>query len=280
MVLFKDLSKNGKDLLTKDFPSKKELKWEMPQKDDLSLTATVAFQDSDISASINPKYNYKPLNAEISATFETQQIVKTDITVKDQLVKGMKNVFKFQLDPVNKMTIRKELEYVDRRYTIAAGLDILNPKSQNIVGSGVYSLNTFDVGVEAEYSLAKSELRRVQLAGQTKIEPYNMEIGAFAKFAGDNKEFGVNIFERYSKQTLIAVEVAANPEKQAITSATVGVSTALDNDTGVKTKLQYDGTIGLAFSRKVSDSLKIIFGTTVNVQSGIKGWGIQATVAN
>jgi hypothetical protein len=279
MVLFKDLSKNGKDLLTKDFPTKMEVKIEVPQKEDLWGSASIVYQGSDFSASLNPKYYYRPYNAEISATFESQQAVKTDITVKDLFAKGLKNIFKFQVDPVNKLTIRKELEYTNTGYAVAAGVDILNPKSQNIVGSGVYSFsNTIDLGLEAEYSLLKSEVRRVHAVAQVKYDPYNAELGFFAKRTGATSEIGANIYERFSKDYTGALEVAFNPEKQGISNATVGLQAVIDPSTAAKAKLQIDGTVGVAVARRVTSNVKVILGGSVNTQTGVKGFGFTSTV--
>jgi len=263
-ILFKDLSKDATDLLTKDFPTKLELKSVFSNADGTTFTAKVAREaDGSLSGSFNPKINAKAYGVELSTTFNSSKEVEIETSIADKLADGLKLKLKSSITDAsgkpNKLST--EVEYRHETFSFGSSFEIINPKGQSIKTSVFVPLSSsLGAGLEANYALGSApQLKNLNTALLYAQDDYSALI---YRNSGSNLVFGTTLFKKIRSNVKFAADVAWDVAKKP--EVTVGTETALDNAT-VKTKFGTNGRVGFAFKTALNEYVKYIVGVEVNV---------------
>jgi voltage-dependent anion channel protein 2 len=276
-VLFKDVGKRLKDLLTKDFPSEKQenkVEWRGKTSNGVNVESNLTVNsDGSVVGKIIPSYKIKEYNTNFTVDLSTKRENKVEICVEDKPLDGLKiTVAGNERGDAYWGTGGVEFRHENGNFT--ASVDYGEEKGATLKGSlllGTAAAESVTVGADAEYLIGQdnSVLKTVN----TKLTYANPEfdIGLFCRINNekDTNEVGVSYFHKINNDFLVGSEIAIDPAKALENKPKLVMAThyVLERDTVLKGKFDTSGLLGLSFSQKLNDRARVVVGSTIDTNN-------------
>lgn len=259
--LYADLGKKPSDLLDKEFPTVNKLEWKgkTPLSGvNLELSAT-RNADGSVVGVLNPKYRFAAHGVALSATVDTNRVVKVEGSV-EELLPGLKTTV---TGHGNTDSITIDAEYKHEYLTLTGSVDLLAAKGNTIKTSGVIGFDGFALGLQAEYTTDKTW---TQANGILSYSRPDFVASIYSKMRAN--KVGGSYYQRVNDRVSVGAQVEFDVAKtEDAGKLTVGGSYDYDPWTTVKTKFSTDGRVGFSYAARLNKNARLIIGSSFNANN-------------
>ncbi|KAK7048589.1 eukaryotic porin/Tom40 [Favolaschia claudopus] len=262
---WKDLGKSSTDLLQKDYPfqgTALEVKTKTPS----NVTFKVAGNRNThgaITGDIESKMLNKQHGLTLTNTWNTLNVLKTQVELDNQITQGLKLDLVTSIAPskgMNKSAVLNAV-YKQSGFHSRASIDVL--KGPTFTADTVLGRDGFLVGAEAAYNLTEGRISRYALAAGFNAPEYAVTLHAL----NDLKSFSASYYHRVSADVEAGAKAVYDPKlTNGGVSIEVGTKTYLDSAAFVKAKINNAGVLALGYTQSLRPGLKASFGLALDTQ--------------
>lgn len=257
-----DLGKSARDLFSKGY-NYGFFKLECKTKTSSGVNFTTSGgQNSDTgksNGSLETKYKCSDYGLTFTEKWTTENILGTEITIEDQIAKGLKLTFDTSFAPASgkksgKIKTAYKREYLNLNCDV--DFDFAGP---TIHGAAVLGYNGWLAGYQMSFDTSKSKLAKSNFAVGFTTDDFTLHTNV-----NDGAEFGGSIYQRVNSD----FETGVNLSWTAGTNATrfaLGAKYTPDRDSTFRAKINNTSQIGLSYQQKIRD------GVTLTLSSMIEG---------
>ncbi|KAM3868585.1 non-selective voltage-gated ion channel VDAC1 isoform 2-T2 [Diretmus argenteus] len=266
-----DLGKSARDVFTKGYGFgviKLDLKTKSENGLEFTSTGSANTETSKVAGSLETKYKWAEHGLTFTEKWNTDNTLGTEITLEDQMAKGLKLTFDSSFSPntgfpppkliflsnVLSSSVRKKSGKIKTGYKrdhINIGCDVdYDINGTAIHGAGVVGYEGWLAGYQMTFEAGRNRITQSNFAVGFKTDEFQLHTNV-----NDGTEFGGSIYQKVNDQLETAVNLAW---------------TAGNSNTrfGIAAKYQIDADA--AFSAKVNNSSLVGLGYTQTLKPGIK----------
>jgi len=276
-VLFKDVGKRLKDLLTKEFPSEKQenkVEWKGKTANGVTVETNLTVNsDGSVVGKITPSYKVKDYGANLTLDMTTKREFKAEVSVEDKPVDGLKSTL-----AVNSKgdeywgTVSAEFRHAVGNCT--ASLDYGQEKGHNLKGSLLVGTNAADqitAGGDIDYLIGHDSnlIKTINTKLGYASNEFDMAAYCHINNEKDITEVGVSYYHKANNEFSVGAEVAIDPSKALENKPKLVLAAQynLNLDSSVKGKFDTSGQLGFSFSQKLNNNTKFTLGSTVDTNN-------------
>ncbi|KAF5913445.1 hypothetical protein HPG69_017063 [Diceros bicornis minor] len=250
---YADLGKSARDVFTKGYGFgliKLDLKTKSENGLEFTSSGSANTETTKVTGSLETKYRWTEYGLTFTEKWNTDNTLGTEITVEDQLARGLKLTFDSSFSPnTGKKNAKIKTGY--KREHINLGCDVdFDIAGPSVRGALVLGYEGWLAGYQMNFETAKSRVTQSNFAVGYKTDEFQLHTNV-----NDGTEFGGSIYQKVNKKLETAVNLAW---------------TAGNSNTrfGIAAKYQIDPDA--CFSAKVNNSSLIGLGYTQTLKPGIK----------
>jgi len=254
-----DLGKNARDLFSKGF-NYGFYKFECKTKTNAGVEFTTNGNfnhESKINGSLETKYKWSVYGLTFREKWNTDNTLGTEITIEDQLTKGLKLSFDTNFTPQTGKKSGKIKSSYKREYmnaNVDVDFDFAGPTIHSALVLGHYGWLT---GCQISFDTSKSKLTKNNLTigydGGDFILNTNVN---------DMSEFGGSYFHRLSKEIETGAQISWTAGSNA-TRLGLAAKYTPEKETTFRAKVSNNGQIGLSCQQKLKDGMTLTLSTLI-----------------
>jgi len=289
---FSDIGKDSRDLISDDFPSEGTVKLTTQSKTPDGVTAKATLRRyqkggrEQVDAVIEPKYEWKEKNVEISGKLSTTNEYSANVVVKD-LIKGSKIEFSGtsnEKSSTSKIVLSHKTDPAAAKITVTFPLDLSPKKSQTKINGDVVIQYPDNFFVGGNVSLDVNEKMGFKVEGVVGFTQNQLQVtgrGSYAPPPSSRENstilWGASLFHKISENFKWALDFDTD---HALKRGPVGVIACdykVDNFTSVKGKCSVtnlskpEARVALSAKQKVNSYLALSLGADLNVRNILSG---------
>ncbi|XP_046355008.1 voltage-dependent anion-selective channel protein 2-like [Haliotis rufescens] len=251
---YSDLGKSARDLFSKGF-NYGFWKLEAKTKTDSGVQFTTSGSSSSdtgkVSGSLETKYKWNEYGLTFTEKWDTDNVLKTEITIEDQIAQGLKLAFDTSFAPQTgkksgKIKTGYKMDYLNLNCDV--DFDFAGPA---IHGAAVLGYQGWLAGYQMSFDTAKSKLTKSNFAVGYSAGDFTLHTNI-----NDGQEFAGSIYQRVNDD----LETGVNLSWTSGTNATrfaLGAKYTLDKNSSLNAKVNNSSQIGLGYSQKLRDGVKL-----------------------
>lgn len=260
---YADLGKSARDLFSKGFNYgvyKAEVKTKSTSGIDFTVNCSSNHDTKKFLGSLETKYKWSDYGITFTEKWNTDNVLATEVTVEDQLLKGLKLSFDTQFVPQSgKKSGKIKSEYKHDHFHSNLDVDF-NFAGPTVFGAVVFGHRGWLAGYQMALDTAKT--------AKSLLSQSNFAIGyckddlTLHTSVKDGSEFAGSVFHRINSRLETAVHVdwtVASSE----TKFGVGAKYCPDRDTTLRAKLNNASQIALSYQQKIRDGVTMTLSTQI-----------------
>ncbi|XP_071105863.1 non-selective voltage-gated ion channel VDAC2-like [Haliotis cracherodii] len=257
---YSDLGKSARDLFSKGF-NYGFWKLEAKTKTDSGVQFTTSGSSSSdtgkVSGSLETKYKWNEYGLTFTEKWDTDNVLKTEITIEDQIAQGLKLAFDTSFAPQTgkksgKIKTGYKMDYLNLNCDV--DFDFAGPA---IHGAAVLGYQGWLAGYQMSFDTAKSKLTKSNFAVGYSAGDFTLHTNI-----NDGQEFAGSIYQRVNSD----LETGVNLSWTSGTNATrfaLGAKYTLDKNSSLNAKVNNSSQIGLGYSQKLRDGVKLTISSLI-----------------
>ncbi|XP_065158279.1 voltage-dependent anion-selective channel-like isoform X1 [Atheta coriaria] len=270
---YSDLGKNARDVFGKGFHFgliKLDVKTKTGSGVEFNTTGTSNQENSEVFGSLETKYKVKDYGLTFAEKWNTDNTLGTELTVQDQLLKGLKLGGEFNFAPHSGNKAGKvKSAFTNDMVAVNADVDI-NQDGPIINAAAVIGYQGWLAGYQAGYDINNKKLTKNNFAlGFTTgdfILHTNVQFasgGADDGGSNDGQEFGSSIFQRVSPRLETGIQIAWASGGNN-TRFGIGAKYDLDDGASLRAKINNASQIGLGYQQRLRDGVTLTLSTLID----------------
>lgn len=204
-----------------------------------------------VVGSLETKYKWTDYGLTFTEKWDTDNVLKTEITIEDQIAKGLKVAFDTSFAPqTGKKSGKIKTGYKQDYLNVNCDVDF-DFAGPTIHGAAVLGYQGWLAGYQMSFDSAKSKLTKSNFAVGYSGGDFILHTNI-----NDGQEFAGSIYQKVNDD----LETGVNLSWQSGTNATrfaVGAKYTLDKDSSIHAKVNNSSQIGLGYSQKLRDGVKL-----------------------
>jgi len=266
---YADLGKTAKDLFNKGYnygTVKLDVKTRTKNEIDFNLTGE---HNTDVQKSIGTleaKYKSAAHGLTFVEKWNTDNILKSELSVEDALAKGLKLVLDTSFSPASgKKNGVLKTSYKHEKFLLNTDvdLDLSGPVVHNSLVVGHLG---WLFGLQTTFDTAKSQLTRNNFAVGYQASDFTLHTNV-----NDGTEVGGSIYQRVNSDLDLGVSLSWSSVNNQ-TRFALASKYQLDKTASVQAKVNNLSQIGLAYSQQLRDGVKLVLSGLVDAKN-INGGG-------
>lgn len=266
---YADLGKSAKDLFNKGYnygTVKLDVKTRTQNEIDFNLTGE---HNNDVQKSLGTleaKYKASAYGLTFVEKWNTDSILKSELTVEDSLVKGLKVGLDTSFAPASgKKSGVLKTSYKHDKFLLNTDidLDLAGPVVHNslVVGHLGWLL-----GLQTSFDTSKSQLTRSNFAVGYQANDFTLHTNV-----NDGTEVGGSIFQRVNPDLDLGVSLSWSSVNNS-TRFALASKYQLDKYASVQAKVNNLSQVGLSYTQQLRDGVKLILSSLIDAKN-INGGG-------
>lgn len=258
---YSDLGKNARDVFSKGYHFGL-FKLDVKSKTQSGVEFTTAGHSNQdngkVFGSLETKYKYKEHGLTFSEKWNTDNTLTSEVSVEDQLVKGLKLSFDGSFAPqTGSKTGRFKTSYSHEKVRLDGdvNIDLAGPL---VNASGVVAYQGWLAGYQLAFDTQKSKLTANNFALGYKTGDFVLHTNV-----NDGHAFGGSIYQRCSDKLETGVQLSWTSGTNN-TQFGVAAKYDLDKDACVRAKVNNASQIGLGYQQKLRDGITLTLSTLVD----------------
>lgn len=261
---YSDLGKSARDLFNKGYNYgfyKLEAKTKASNGVSFTTNGSSNHDSSKFNGSLETKYKWSDYGLTFTEKWNTDNTLGTEITIEDQIVKGLKLAFDTQFAPQTgkkngKIKTSYKQEYVNVNCDV--DFDFAGP---TIHGAAVAGYNGWLAGYQMSFDTSKSKLSRSNFAVGYTAGDFTLNTSV-----NDGSEFAGSVYQRVNKELETGVQLNWTAGSNA-TKFGIAAKYTLDKDSSVRAKVNNASQIGLSYQQKIRDGVTLTLSSLVEGKS-------------
>lgn len=257
---YADLGKSARDIFAKGFnygSSKMDCSTKTSNDVDFTVKLNSNSDTGKVSGGLETKYKLSEYGLTFEEKWNTDNILATEITIEDQLCKGLKLAFESSFAPQTgkksgKIKTGYKMDYVNLGCDV--DFDFAGP---TVHGTAVLGYNNFLGGYQMSFDTSKSKLTKSNFACGYSAGDFTLHCNV-----NDGSEFGGSLYQRINDDLEGAVNLAWTAGNSA-TRFGVGAKYTLDKDSYVNMKVNNSSQLGIGYTQKLRDGVKLTMSTLI-----------------
>jgi len=257
---YADLGKSARDLFTKGFNYgfyKLEVKTKTPGGAEFNTTSSSNHDSGKFFGNIESKYKWSDYGLVLTEKWNTDNSLGTELTIEDQLLKGLKLSFDTSFAPhtgkkSGKIKTAYKREYVNTNCDI--DFDFAGP---TIHGAAVLGYKGWLGGAQLVFDTSKSKLSQCNFAVGYTANDLTLHTAV-----NDGSEFSGSIHQKVNDELDLGISLNYASGSN-VTRFGVAAKYTVDRDTTFRGKLSNSGQIGLSFQQKIRNGLTLTLSSLV-----------------
>jgi len=259
---YADLGKAARDLFSKGFNyGFYKLESNTTTKNGISfkLTGSQNHDSNSTSGGLETKYKCKDYGLTFTEKWNTDNTLGTEVTIEDQLVKGLKLTFDTQFAPQTgkksgKVKSAYKREYINTNCDV--DFDFAGP---TVHGAAVIGYQGWLAGYQMSFDTSKSKLTKNNFAVGYTAGDFTLHTAV-----NDGSQFSGSYHQKLTKELESGVQLSWASGSNA-TKLALAAKYSPDRDTIIRAKIDNASQIGLSYQQRVRD------GVTLTLSSMIEG---------
>ncbi|CAI9717883.1 voltage-dependent anion-selective channel protein 2-like [Octopus vulgaris] len=257
---YADLGKSSRDLFSKGYNYgffKLECKTKTSKGVSLTTSGNSNSESGKVNGSLETKYKWEEYGMTFSEKWNTDNILATEITVEDQIAKGLKVSFDTSFAPQTGKRSGKIKTGYKNDY-INGGVDVdFEFAGPTVHGALVLGYMGWLAGYQMSFDTSKSKLSRSNFAVGYSAGDFTLHTNV-----NDGTEFCGSIYQHVNPKLDIGVNLSWTSNSN-VTRFGLGGKYILDSDTSVSAKINNSSQLGLGYSQKLRDGVVMTLSTLV-----------------
>jgi len=266
---YTDLGKSAKDLFNKGYNYglvKLDVKTRTKNEIDFNVTGE---HNTDIQKSLGTleaKYKSNLYGITFLEKWNTDNILKSELTVEDQLLKGLKLTLDTSYSPASgKKGALIKTAYKHDKFLLNNDIDF-DFAGPVINSSLVFGHQGWLAGLQTTYDTAKSKLTHSHFAVGYQAADFTLHTNV-----NDGTEVGGSIYQKINDKLEMGVSLSWSSESNA-TRFALASKYAIDKDATLQAKVNNLSQIGFGYTQQLRDGVKLILSALVDGKN-INGGG-------
>lgn len=270
-----DLGKVARDLFSKGYnygQYKVEAKTKTASGVEFTTNGSSDHANGQFVGNLETKYNWKDLGVTFNEKWNTENTLATEVSVEDQLVKGLKVALDTKFAPqTGKKSGKIKTEYKYDYVHTNLDLDIA---SLTIFGSAVVGYNGWLAGYQL--ALDTSKTAKSLLAQNNFAIGYSKDDLILHAAVNDGSEFQASVSQKVNSRLETAISmnwtVGSNDTKFGF-----GAKYCPDRDTTVRAKVNNASQVGVSYQHRIRDGVNLTLSSLIegkNLNQGGHKFGI------
>jgi len=266
---YADLGKTAKDLFNKGYnygTVKLDVKTKTKNDIDFNLTGEHNIDVQKSLGTLEAKYKSAANGLTFVEKWNTDNILKSELTLEDNLVKGLKLVLDTSFSPASgKKSGVLKTSYKHDKFLLNTDvdLDLAGPVVHNSLVVGHLG---WLFGLQTSFDTAKSQLTRNNFAVGYQASDFTLHTNV-----NDGTEVGGSIYQRVNSDLDLGVSLSWSSVNNQ-TRFALASKYQLDKTASVQAKVNNLSQIGLSYSQQLRDGVKLIMSALVDGKN-INGGG-------
>nr|ADI56517.1 voltage-dependent anion channel 2-like protein [Haliotis diversicolor] len=251
---YSDLGKSAMDLFSKGFNYgfwKLDAKTKTESRVQFTTSGSSSSDTGKVSGSLETKYKWNEYGLTFTEKWDTDNVLKTEITIEDQIAQGLKLAFDTSFAPQTgkksgKIKTGYKMDYLNLNCDV--DFDFAGPA---IHGAAVLGYQSWLAGYQMSFDTAKSKLTKSNFAVGYSAGDFTLHTNI-----NDGQEFAGSIYQRVNDE----LETGVNLSWTSGTNATrfaLGAKYTLDKNSSLNAKVNNSSQIGLGYTQKLRDGVKL-----------------------
>ncbi|KAG7216279.1 hypothetical protein INR49_021683 [Caranx melampygus] len=265
---YADLGKSAKDIFNKGYGFglvKLDVKTKSASGVEFKTSGSSNTDTSKVAGSLETKYKRSEYGLTFTEKWNTDNTLGTEITVEDQIAKGLKLTFDTTFSPNTGKKSGKVKTAYKREY-VNLGCDVdFDFAGPTIHGAAVVGYEGWLAGYQMSFDTAKSKMTQNNFAIGYKTGDFQLHTNV-----NDGSEFGGSIYQKVSDK----LETAVNLSWTAGSNSTrfgIAAKYQLDKDASISAKVNNNSLVGVGYTQTLRPGVKITLSTLVdgkNINAG------------
>jgi len=265
---YSDLGKSAKDVFSKGY------NWGFFKIDAKSKTANgVEFKTAlnsnrdsgKVAGNLETKYKWSEYGLTFTEKWNTENVLNTEIKIEDQLAEGLELAFKTSFAPqTGKKSGNVESSFKNDYLHLSCDVDF-DFAGPTVHGAAVLGYEGWLAGYNMSFDSSKSKLTKSNFGFG-----YNGGDFSFTTNVNDGQEFTGSIHQKVKADLEAAVSLAWQAGSGSTTFA-IGAKYQLDKDASISAKVNNSSHVGLGYTQKLRDGIKMTVSSLVdgkNINAG------------
>lgn len=265
---FGDVGKTARDLFNKGYNFgffKVETTTKSGTGVEFKTNASQNSATGKVFGAVDVKYKIPEYGVTLTEKWNTDNTLGTEVTIEDQLYKGLKLTFESSFTPnVGKRTAKAKCEFAHQhvRLTSDATLDFAGP----LVNAGIVAGHEgWLLGYSTGFDTARSKLTHHHLIFGRELGNYGVHT-----FVNDGNEFGGTIYHKVNSRLELGANLGWTSGDQSTRFGLAG-KYQLDADTSVRAKLANTSQLAVGLTHALKPGLKLTLSALLNVAAFNEG---------
>jgi voltage-dependent anion channel protein 2 len=257
---YKDLGKDARDIFSKGFNYgfyKLECKTKTSSGVSFTTDGSHNHDSGKIAGGLETKYKCKEYGLTFVEKWNTDNTLGTEITIEDQIAKGLKLSFDTQFAPQTgkkngKVKTAYKQEYINVNCDV--DFDFAGP---TIHGAAVLGYNGWLGGYQMTFDSSKSKLTKSNFAIGYAAKDFTLHTNV-----NDGTEFGGSYHQKVSDDLETAVQLSWTSGSNA-TRFGLGCKYTPDKESKFRAKINNSSQVGLSYQQRIRDGVDLTLSTLI-----------------
>ncbi|TRZ22114.1 hypothetical protein HGM15179_005018 [Zosterops borbonicus] len=274
---YADLGKSARDIFTRGYGFgliKLDLKTRSENGLEFTSSGSANTETSKVSGSLETKYKWVEYGLMFTEKWNTDNTLGTEITLEDQLARGLKLTFDSTFSPnTGKKSAKIKSGYKREHINIGCDMDF-DIAGPSIRGALVLGYEGWLAGYQMTFETAKSRVTQSNFAVGYKTDEFQLHTNV-----NDGTEFGGSIYQKVNDKLETAVNLAWTAGNSN-TRFGIAAKYQIDTDASFSAKVNNSSLIGLGYTQTLKPGVKLTLsalldGKNVNAGGHKLGLGLE-----
>ncbi|KAI3362704.1 hypothetical protein L3Q82_001772 [Scortum barcoo] len=274
---YADLGKSAKDIFNKGYGFglvKLDVKTKSASGVEFKTAGSSNTDTSKVAGSLETKYKRSEYGLTFTEKWNTDNTLGTEITIEDQIAKGLKLTFDTTFSPNTGKKSGKVKTAYKREY-VNLGCDVdFDFAGPTIHGAAVVGYEGWLAGYQMSFDTAKSKMTQNNFAIGYKTGDFQLHTNV-----NDGAEFGGSIYQKVSDKLETAVNLAWTAGSNS-TRFGIAAKYQLDKDASVSAKVNNNSLVGVGYTQTLRPGVKLtlsglVDGKNINAGGHKLGLGLE-----
>ncbi|XP_062858778.1 voltage-dependent anion-selective channel protein 2-like [Trichomycterus rosablanca] len=274
---YTDLGKAAKDVFNKGYGFglvKLDVKTKSANGVEFKTSGSSNTDTNKVSANLETKYKWEEYGVTFTEKWNTDNTLGSEITVEDQIAKGLKVTFDTSFCP-NTGKKNGKVKTAYKREHMNLGCDVDFDFSGPVIhGAAVLGYESWLAGLQTTFDPAKSKITRNNFAISYRAADFQLLTSV-----NDGSEFGGSIYQKLSENLETAVNLAWTASSNN-TRFGIAAKYTLDSNSSISVKVNNSSLVGVGYTQTLRPGVKLnlsalVDGKSINSGGHKLGFGLE-----
>ncbi|XP_045212982.2 voltage-dependent anion-selective channel protein 2-like [Mercenaria mercenaria] len=261
---YADLGKAARDLFSKGYnygTNKLEVKTKTDAGVKFTTKGSHNSETGKMTGELQTEYKCSDYGLTFKETWNTDNTLSTEITIEDQLAKGLKLAFDTSFAPqTGKKNGKVKTGYKQDYINVNCDVDF-DFSGPTINGAAVLGYNGFLGGYQMAFDTSKSKLIKSNFAMGYEAGDFTLHTNV-----NDATEFGGSVHQKVNKDMDVGVSLSWTSGSN-VTRFGLASKYTIDKDASINAKVNNSGQVGLGYSQNLRDGVKLTLSSLIEAKN-------------